>query len=155
MVHRRRLRYEIPSVRSWFVNTLSSEEVFNATKNGFCTYGKFFKAVAKEIGMERALELHGYGYEDYGPVFDEMFNKLSLEELSTNVGGMLTSLGYDAKISQTANSVIATTHGCPEYEGYKEAGLNHETIKKTMPTLSGINRRFATETRCKRRNVHK
>jgi hypothetical protein len=43
---------------------------------------------------------------------------------------MLTSLGYDAKISQTSNSVIATTHRCPEYEGYKEAGLDHETIKK-------------------------
>ena len=84
--------------------------MFDASKNGFSTYGKFFKAVAKEIGMERALELHGSGYEDYGPVFDEMFKTLSLEELNANVGGMLTSLGYDVKISQTSNSVIATTH---------------------------------------------
>jgi len=112
------------------VKTLSSEEVFDASKNGFSTYGKVFKAGAKEIGMERALELHGSGYEDYGPVFDEMFKTLSLEELSANVGGMLTSLGYDVKISQTSNSVIATTHRCPEYEGFKEAGLDHETIKK-------------------------
>ena len=112
------------------MKTLSSEEVFDASKNGFSTYGKFFKAVAKEIGMERSLELHGSGYEDYGPVFDEMFKTLSLEELSANVGGMLTSLGYDVKISQTSNSVIATTHRCPEYEGFKEAGLDHETIKK-------------------------
>ena len=42
----------------------------------------------------------------------------------------MTSLGYDSTISQTSNSVIATTHRCPEYEGYKEAGLDHETIKK-------------------------
>ena len=59
------------------MNALWSEEVFDASKNGFSTYGKFFKAVAKEIGMERALELHGPGYEDYGPVFDEMFRTLS------------------------------------------------------------------------------
>lgn len=112
------------------MKTLSSEEVFDASKNGFSTYGKFFKVVAKEIGMERALELHGPGYEDYGPVFDEWFRTLSLVELSANIGGMLTSLGYDSTISQTSNSVIATTHRCPEYEGYKEAGLDHETIKK-------------------------
>ena len=109
---------------------MSSEEVFDASKNGFSTYGKFFKAVAKDIEMERALELHEIGYEDYGPVFDEMFKTLSLEELSTNIGGMLTSMGLDTKISQTSDSVIATTHRCPEYEGFKEAGLDHETIKK-------------------------
>ena len=112
------------------VMEMSSEGVFDAWKNGFSTYGKFFKAVTKEIGMERALELHGSGYEDYGPVFDEMFRTLSLEELSTNIGGMLTSMGLDTKISQTSNTVIATTHGCPEYEGFKEAGLDHETINK-------------------------
>ena len=109
---------------------MSSEKVFDATKNGFSTYGKFFKAVSKEIGMERALELHGYGYQDYGPVFDEMFRTLNLEELGVNLGGMLTSLGYDPKISQTSNSVIATTYRCPEYDGFEEAGLDHETIKK-------------------------
>ena len=63
------------------MKTLSSEEVFDASKNGFSTYGKFFKAVAKEIGMERALELHGSGYEDYGPFLDPWFRTLSLEEL--------------------------------------------------------------------------
>jgi hypothetical protein len=109
---------------------MSSEEVFEASKNGFSTYGKFFKAVAKEIGMERALELHGSGYEDYGPVLDPWFRTLSLEELGANIGGMLTSLGYYFKISQTSDSVIVTNHRCPEYEGYKEAGLDHETIKK-------------------------
>ena len=107
-----------------------SEDVFDASKDGFSTYGKFFKVVAKEIGMDRALELHGIGYEDYGPVFDEMFKTLSLEELSTNIGGMLTSMGMDSKISQTSDRVIATAHRCPEYDGFKEAGLDHETIKK-------------------------
>ena len=109
---------------------MSGKEVFDGTKYGFSTYGKFFKAVAKEIGVERALELHGSGYEHYGPVLDEMFKTLSLEELGDNIGGMLTSQGIDSKISQTHNSVIATNYRCPEYEGLKEAGLDHETIKK-------------------------
>ena len=80
--------------------------------------------------MERALELHGYGFEDYGPVLDEWFRTLNLEELGANIGGMLTSMGYYHKISQTSDSVIVTNQRCPEYEGYKEAGLDHETIKK-------------------------
>ncbi|MBA7674764.1 hypothetical protein ES703_82989 [subsurface metagenome] len=112
------------------VMKMSSEEVFDAWKNGFSTYGKFFKAVTKEIGMERALELHGSGYENYGPVFDEMFRTLSLEELGANIGGIFTSFGYNPKISQTSKSVLVTVHGCPDYEGFKEAGLDHETIKK-------------------------
>ena len=109
---------------------MSSEEVFEAYKNGWSTYGKFFKAVGEEIGMERALELHGYGYEDFGPLLEDWFKTLSLEELGANIGGLMTSMGLDTKISQTSNSVIATTHRCPEYEGYKEAGLDHETINK-------------------------
>jgi hypothetical protein len=107
-----------------------TEEVFDAYKDGFSTYGKFFKAVAKEIGMEKALELHGSGYEDYGPVFDEWFKTLSLDELSANIGGIFTLLGYNPQISQTSNSVLVTVHGCPDYEGFKEAGLDHEIIKK-------------------------
>jgi hypothetical protein len=109
---------------------MSSEEVFDAYKNGFSTYGNFFKAVAKEIGMERALELHGIGYEEYGPILDEWFRTLSLEELGANIGEMYSSIGLNPKISQTSDSVIATNHRCPEYEGYKEAGLDHETISK-------------------------
>ncbi len=59
-----------------------------------------------------------------------MFRTLSLEELGANIGGMLASLGYDSKISLTSNSVIATTHRCPDYEGFKDAGLDHETARK-------------------------
>jgi len=107
-----------------------TEEVYEAAKNGYSAYGKFFKAVTEEIGMKKALELHGCGYADYGPIFDEMFKTLSLDELGVSMGEMFTSLGLDTKISQTSNSVKATTQRCPEYDGYKEAGLDHETIKK-------------------------
>jgi hypothetical protein len=39
---------------------MSSEEVFGASKNGFSMYGKFFKVVAKEIGMRAQLRTIGY-----------------------------------------------------------------------------------------------
>jgi len=118
----------ISTIQNWL--TLISEEVFDAAKGGYSAMGKFFQAVAEEIGMKRALELWGSSYEHYGPILDEMFRTQSLEEFGVNMGVMMISLGLDSKISRTSNSVLATTRRCPEYDGYKEAGLDHEAIKK-------------------------
>jgi hypothetical protein len=105
-------------------------DVFNATKNGFTTYGKFFKTVADEIGMERALELHSSVYTDYGHMINQIYREQTVEEASGTIGGILGSMGYEADISTTEDTVVVNNSKCPEYEGYKEAGLDHEVIKK-------------------------
>ena len=112
------------------VKTLVNNNAFNASKTGFISYGKLFKAVAEEVGMARALELHGSVYTGYGHEFEEMFREQSLDEVGKNIGAMLEAMGYETEISLTEDCVVVNTRLCPEYEGFKEAGFDHETIKK-------------------------
>ncbi len=76
---------------------MGNEGVFNASKSGFSTYGKLFKAVAYEVSLDRALELHGGVFEDYGHEFNQMFNELSHDEVGSNIGAMLESMGYTSR----------------------------------------------------------
>jgi hypothetical protein len=114
-----------------------NQDVFYASKSGYSSYAKFFKTVSDEVGFEKALELHGSVFTDYGEAFDQMFREQSLEEVGASIGAMLGSMGYDSEITLTKDSVMAKTSTCPEYEGYKEAGLDHETCKKLC--LKSIN----------------
>ncbi len=123
----------INTFQNWL--TLISEEVFEAAKGGYSAMGKFFQAVANEIGTKRALELWGSSYEHYGPALDEMFRTQSLEEFGVNMGVMMPSLGLDSKISRTSNSVLATTRRCPEYDGYKEAGRARARVQTLVEML--------------------
>ena len=59
-----------------------------------------------------------------------MFRDQSLDEVGKSIGAMLESLGYETEISLIGDCVVANTRLCPEYEGFKEAGFDHEAIKK-------------------------
>ena len=112
------------------VKTLVNTDAFNASKTGFISYGKLFKAIAEEVGMARALELHRSVYTGYGHEFEEMFREQSLDEVGKTIGAMLESMGYETETSLTEDCVVVNTRLCPEYEGFKEAGFDHETIKR-------------------------
>jgi hypothetical protein len=137
---------------------MSREAVFAATKGAFSLFGSYLKDVAQEIGMERALALYANQGQTFGSMLTGMIQeKLGDKELDTaTIAAVLSDaadgFGMTAKIEQSQTTVIMENLRCPIYEGFKEAGLDHETIasacnrmaaveqaevKKVYPQLSG------------------
>ena len=54
---------------------MSNEEVFEAAKKLFSLYGSFFKTVAQEVGMEKALDLHTRAHEEQGIASGKMLKE--------------------------------------------------------------------------------
>jgi hypothetical protein len=97
-------------------------------------YGGFFKDVAKEIGSEKALALHAKQGEPFGAMLAGMLQAqaadkgLTITTLSSVVSAAPAIFGMTPEVEETATLVKLHTHQCPMYDGWKEAGLDHETI---------------------------
>jgi len=108
-------------------------------------YGLFFKTVAQEIGMERALAIHAKLGEPFGIQIGEAFKqkfgnkKPDTESLKAIFQPIYTSFGaytritYEYKVTPKTLSIVIAK--CPLYEGFKAAGLDHETIGKMCKAM--------------------
>jgi len=107
---------------------MASIEAFNAAKNMASMYGAFFKTVAQEIGMERALALQSKAYETFGPELAEMFKEPDLKKVASKIQEMYTSSGTVAETNVEPTKIVSKVLKCPWYEGLQAAGLSHEEI---------------------------
>ena len=113
---------------------MQKEEAFGATKMMSVVYGGFFKDVAKEIGSEKALSLHARQGEPVGAMLAGMLQAqaadkgLNITTLSSVVSAAPAIFGMTPEVEEAATSVKLHTHQCPMYDGWKDAGLDHETI---------------------------
>jgi hypothetical protein len=108
-------------------------------------YGEFFKAVAQEIGIERALALHARLGQPFGVQIGEALKqkfvnkkpdteslKAIFQPMYTHFGAY-TSLTYEYKVTPKTLSIVIAK--CPLYDGFKAAGLDHETIGKMCKAM--------------------
>jgi len=116
---------------------------FNAATSVATMYGGFFKAVAQEIGMERALALHAKLGEPFGVQIGEALKKKfgnkkpDTEGLKAMFQPMIASFGFTTKYKVTPKTLSVVVTKCPLYEGFKAAGLDHKTIGKMCKAMSG------------------
>jgi len=116
------------------------ESSFDAAASVASMYGAFFRAVAQEIGMKRALELHAKLGEPFGvQIGEELKQKFGNNRPDTESikgifqpmfarFGAYTRITYDYKVTPRTLSIVIAK--CPLYEGFRVAGLDHETIGK-------------------------
>jgi steroid delta-isomerase-like uncharacterized protein len=117
------------------VHEIARKTAFNATKAAYSLYGGFLKDVAQEMGMERALSLHARRYVANYAMFAGMItertgsNELDLSTFSAALKELSNAIfGITFEVEENPNSVRFNYHQCPVYEGFRSAGLDHQTI---------------------------
>ena len=111
------------------------EAAFKSGRMAFAVYGGFFKDVAEEIGIERALALHVKQGDRFGAMLaGTMKERLSRKPLDTRTLASVLSeadaaFGLSFEIEQDPTSVTVRGHACPIYDGLKAAGVDHQTIE--------------------------
>jgi hypothetical protein len=137
---------------------MAREDAFNAAKATSAILGGFFKNVANEIGLQKAVSLcakpgEAFGAMMAGTVRERLGDKeFDMKTFASVVSGFFETCGYTYELEDTPTSIRARCFQCPFYEGYKSAGLDDQTIeavcsrfvaaedagwKKVFPQLSG------------------
>jgi len=112
---------------------MSSEDVYKVARNIFGRYGAFFKTVVKEIGVEKALELHAEAHRELGvatadSIRESMGNvEFDLETLGPLLRDGNVSHGLLTEMVETPTSILLKNSRCPVYDGYRMVGLDNET----------------------------
>jgi len=121
---------------------MSKKSVFNATKNSYSFYGGFFKDVAQEFGMDKAISMHANRGKDFGAIFVAMLKeelggkKINLAAYQRAYDRVCQELGAAAEFEKRRSTLRAKVGPCPIYDGCKEAGLDHQTIEAMCGQLS-------------------
>jgi hypothetical protein len=133
---------------------MATEDAFNAAKTVFTLYGGFFQDVAAEIGMEKALALHARRGEAFGAMLAAMTKeRLGGREFDLKTFAAVESeaeaqgFGMTGEIAEGPASIKINWARCSLYEGFSDAGLDHETITQmcnclTAVEFAGLNQAF-------------
>ena len=111
---------------------MSNEKIFNVGRNIFGRYGAFFKIVAREIGMDKALELHAEAHRELGIASAETIREnmkgvdFNLDTLGPLLRDGNISHGLATEMVEKAGSILLKNSRCPVYDGYRMAGLDDE-----------------------------
>lgn len=113
---------------------MAKEEVFNAVKESFTLFGGFFTEVSQDVGPERATEMYGRVFDGMGELFGTMVEEhRGDEEAAGKVAAALEQLnhafGMYPEMEITPTRILVHSHACPIYDGYRAAGLDHDTIE--------------------------
>ena len=114
---------------------MSREEIYEAAKRVYALYGAFFGAVAREVGMERALALHAQAHEEQGLASGKLLKqKLGERPDFGALGAVLRasnlSIGIDCELTAAdSSSALFSNSQCPMYDGYRMGGLDDETAE--------------------------
>jgi len=121
-------------------------------------YGAFFKDVAAEFGLEKAMALHAKQGKQFGEQFATALRaelgrkKLNTATLESAYRKMLDLFGIVPKFEKKRATLSVIVNQCPFYNGLSSAGLDHKTIelmcgqiaaaeygviKNAFPNLSG------------------
>ena len=115
---------------------MAKEDVFNATMSSNSMYGGLFKAIADDVGLDKALEYHAKQGEPFGVMIGETLKQQlgdkapTTEALKSVLQPIVEGYGFDAEFDVSPTEVSIKVPRCPVYEGFKTAGLDHETIGK-------------------------
>ncbi len=94
----------------------------------FALYGRFFKHVAEEIGVERTLELQAKAGKEAGEKVGTWmkeikgFDSLDVETFLPMLREINDPFGYESTYEIKPGNVILTTHRCPLYHDFKMSG---------------------------------
>lgn len=108
------------------------EERYHSATQVFSLYGRFFKHVAEETGLETALKLQVRSGEEGGIRIGKwMKERKGVESLSAEtflpiLKELNAPFGYDSTYTIEGNSIILNTHRCPWYQGFRLSGHDHE-----------------------------
>lgn len=115
---------------------MTDDQVFVATRKVYALYAAFFKAVAQELGMEKALALHASAHEEQGIASAKLIKDkiggapFDIEKLGTILQQSNLSIGINSALAEvTASSALFKNSQCPMYDGYRMGGLNDETAE--------------------------
>jgi hypothetical protein len=114
---------------------VASEDAFTPAKAAFGIYGGFWKDVAQEIGLEKALSLHARRGQLSGAMVAEMTKQqlgdrpFDLKTFASVLAGGFRRLGFACEIEEDPASVKISALQCPLYEGFKSAALDDRTIE--------------------------
>jgi hypothetical protein len=123
---------------------MQMEGAFGATKGMSTLYGGFFKDVAREVGTERALALHAQRGKPFGEMLVGMLRaqvadkELDIPTLSSVASAAQAVFGITPDVTATATSLKVCTHQCPIYDGWKEAGLDHEAVAAGCRAVAAV-----------------
>ena len=115
---------------------MAKEQVFNASMSSMSMYGGLFKATADDVGLDKALEYHAKQGEPFGMMIGETLKQQlgdkapTTEALKSVLQPEVEGWGFDAEFDVSPTAVSIKVQRCPIYEGFKMAGLDHETIGK-------------------------
>ncbi len=118
---------------------MSEKEVFKVATTVYTDFYSYFKVLAEEIGLERALALLTKQNEASGVVVGKKIKEktggkvLDVKETAHEIRKLAKGIGgIDEVIKENDQYVITKTGSgkCPNYEAARAAGLDHDTIGK-------------------------
>ena len=115
---------------------MTNEEVFQAATKIYSLYGTFFKTVAQEVGLEKALALHTQAHKEQGVVSGKLLKEkmgqgqLDIQKLGSVLRESNLSIGIDCELSHTSSSsAVFKNSRCPMYDEYRNSGLDDQTAE--------------------------
>jgi hypothetical protein len=113
---------------------MAKDEVFTAVRDSCTILGGFLTEVFQEVGRDRATEMYGRVFDGFGEMIANVVEEHRGDsEGAGKVAAYLEQLyegfGIDAELEISPTTILTHSHACPFYDGYKAAGLGHETIE--------------------------
>ena len=121
---------------------MSREDAYNGAVGSMSMIGGLFQSIVKELGMAKALEMLAKQGEPSGEEFGKVLKKqlggkkLDVKALNKAMMPMMSSFGIDAEVKENPKSLVTKISKCPQYDGFKMAGLDHETIGKMCSAMA-------------------
>ncbi len=121
---------------------MSKKEIYKTTKDSFTMYAGFFRDVAQEVGLEKAVALHANQGKPYGAAMAGMLkqklgskklNAAAFEPIAAKIG---EGFGMMPEFEKHRSSLKVRWHSCPVYEACVSAGLDHKTIEMMCSRFS-------------------
>jgi len=115
---------------------MTNEQVFQAATKIYGLYGAFFKAVAKEVGLEKALALHTQAHDEQGIASGKILKekmgqgRFDIQKLGSVLRESNLSIGIDSELAHSSSSsALFRNSRCPMYDGYRIGGLDDQTAE--------------------------
>ena len=113
---------------------MAQKEVYNAVKESFTLFGGFFTEVSQDVGMERAAEMYGRVFDGMGELVAKVVEEHRGDEDATGkvaaaLEELYEAIGVSPEMEITPTRVLVHSHSCPFYDGYRAAGLDHDTVE--------------------------
>jgi hypothetical protein len=121
---------------------MAKEHAYQAAMSAMSLYGGLFKTIADDVGLDKALEYHGKQGEPFGIMIGETMKQQlgdkapTTEAIKSVTQPSMESFGFETEFEMSPTELSVKVIRCPFYDGYKMAGLDHETIGKMCSALS-------------------